>query len=205
VLPYGKLILIPSRHGARELVEKLRLARCARRCRARPTGLAERSSGARSVRPDGGYPAGMRWLDRITARKQPTLWMCCLPPGAQQLEQMRRQDHIAILAAFTLLDPDQHALAINVGNLERDHFLGAQTRSIGHAQSRLVFESWCGIEQARHLFRAEHPRRSSRLMDELRVLDDGISLEGHPLKKNRSADTVWLRVGVSLPLATRCS
>src|SRR6202022_4658639 len=108
------------------------------------------------------------------------MWMCCLPPGAQQLEQMRRQHDIAILAALALLDPDQHALAVNVGDLERDHFRGAQTRSIGHAQGRLVFEPWCCIEQARHLFRAEHPRQYSRLMDESRVLDDGISLERHP-------------------------
>src|SRR5208337_2414400 len=120
---------------------------------------------------------------RIAARKQPTLWTCCLPPDAQKREQMRRQHHIAILAALALLDADQHALAVNVGDLERDHFRGAQTRSIGHAQGRFVFEPWCRIEQPRHLFRAEHPRQSSRLMDEPRVLDDGISLERHSEKE----------------------
>src|SRR5208283_46041 len=51
-------------------------------------------------------------LHRIAARKQPTLWTCCLPPDAQKREQMRRQHHIAILAALALLDADQHALAV---------------------------------------------------------------------------------------------
>ena len=39
-------------------------------------------------------------LNRIAARKQPALWLCHLPPGAQQVEQMRRQHHVAILAAL---------------------------------------------------------------------------------------------------------
>jgi hypothetical protein len=118
-------------------------------------------------------------LHRITARKQPAPWVSCLPPGAQKREEVRRQHDIAIFAALALLDADQHALAVNVGDLERNYFRGAQTRSIGHAQGRFVFEPWCRIEQARHLFRAEHQRQSSRLMDESRVLDNGISLERH--------------------------
>src|SRR5450755_4510709 len=53
----------------------------------------------------------------VLARKQPALWPRQLPPGPQQIEQMRRQHDIAILAAFTLLDPDHHALTVDVGYL----------------------------------------------------------------------------------------
>ena len=37
-----------------------------------------------------------------------------LPPRAQQLEQHRREHRVAVLATLALLDPDQHALAVNV-------------------------------------------------------------------------------------------
>jgi hypothetical protein len=38
---------------------------------------------------------------------------------------MRRQHDVAVLAAFALLDADNHALAVDVGDLERDHLGGA--------------------------------------------------------------------------------
>jgi hypothetical protein len=35
---------------------------------------------------------------------------------------MRRQHHVAVLAAFAVLHPDQHALAVDIGDLEGDYF-----------------------------------------------------------------------------------
>src|SRR5207245_1498078 len=68
-------------------------------------------------------------------------------------------------------------------DLERDDFGGAQARAIGHAQRRLVLEPRCSIEQPRHLLLAQHNRQLARLMNEMRVLDDGISLERDPEKE----------------------
>ena len=70
---------------------------------------------------------------------------------AQQFEQTRRKHHVAVLAAFALLDADEHPLAVDVGDLERDDLGGAQARAIGHAQRRLVLEPGRRIEQPRHL------------------------------------------------------
>src|SRR5215469_8382992 len=42
------------------------------------------------------------------------------PPGAQQLEQLRRQHGVAVLAALSLLDAQQHALGVDIANLECD-------------------------------------------------------------------------------------
>src|ERR1051326_3406545 len=78
-------------------------------------------------------------------------------------------DHVAILVALALLDPDDHPLAVDVGDLERDHLAGAQARPIAHAQSRLVLEPGCGIEEARNLFRAEHHWQLARLAIEMGV------------------------------------
>jgi hypothetical protein len=60
-------------------------------------------------------------VDRVHSGKQPTLWACCLVPGTQQLEQMRRKHHVAVFVALALFDPDHHALAVDVGYLQRDY------------------------------------------------------------------------------------
>src|SRR2546426_4722354 len=91
----------------------------------------------------------------IAAWKQPALGSCRPPPGAQQFQQMWRQHHVPVFADLALLDADDHPLAVDVGNLERNHLGGAQTRSIGHAQRRLVLEPRRCIEKLRQLLRTE--------------------------------------------------
>ena len=128
-----------------------------------------------------------------------------LPPVAQQLEQLRRQHRVAVLAALALLDPDQHALAVDVGDLQRDDLGDAQARAIGDAQRRLVLEARRRLEQARDLLRAQHDRQLARLVDELRYASTMSARSSVTLKKNRSAETVWLMVGTPAPLDARCS
>src|SRR6202040_2777108 len=93
---------------------------------------------------------------QVLPRKQPTLRPPHLPPGSQQIEEMRRQHHKAILAALALLDADDHAGAVDVANLERDDLRGAQSRPIGNAQRRLVLEARRSIQEAGYLLRAQH-------------------------------------------------
>src|SRR5262249_47433634 len=121
---------------------------------------------------------------------------CCLPPGAQQFEQMRRQHHVAVfvalallhtdehaLAVDALLHTDEHALAVDVADLERNHFASPQARPIGYAQRRLVLEPRRRIEQPRYLLWTEHHRQLARRTDERRVLDDVGSPERDPEKE----------------------
>jgi hypothetical protein len=114
---------------------------------------------------------------RIAAREQPTLRARRLPPDPQQIEQARREHDVTVLAAFALLDADDHAFAVDVGDFERDHLGGAQTGAIGHAQRRLVLQPRRGIEQPRHLFDAEHHRQLARLVNDMGMLDDLVALE----------------------------
>ena len=51
---------------------------------------------------------------------------------------MRRQHDVAVLAAFAVLDPDDHAAAVDVANLEGGHLAHPQPRSISCGQSRPV-------------------------------------------------------------------
>ena len=85
---------------------------------------------------------------------------------------MRRQHHVPVFAAFALLDANDHAFAVDVADLERDHLGGAQTRPVGYAQRGFVLEPWRCIQEARDLLRAEHDRQLAGLGDERRVLDD---------------------------------
>ena len=111
-------------------------------------------------------------LHRVAARKQPALGPRRLPPGAQQLQQMRGEHHVAILATLALLDPDDHAGAVDVADLERDHLGGAQTRAIGHAQRRPVLEAGRGFQEARHLLRAQNDGQLAGLANEGQALRD---------------------------------
>ena len=127
-------------------------------------------------------------LDRVAARKQPALRPRRLPPGAQQLEQLRRQHDVAVLAALALLDADHHALAVDVGDLERDHLGDAQARAVGDAQRRLVLEPGAASSSRAHLLGAQHHRQLARLVDERRCARRSRAASSVTLKKNRSAD-----------------
>ena len=84
-------------------------------------------------------------------------------PVAQQFEQLRREHHITIALPLALLDPESHALAVNVGHLQVRDFGHAQARAVGDAERRFVLEARRGFEEARHLFLAQHDRRPARL------------------------------------------
>ena len=79
------------------------------------------------------------------------------------MEQLRRQHGVAVLAAFALLDPEQHALGIDVADLERDDLGDAQSGAIRSGQRRFVLRARRRLEQQRDLLDAEHGRQPARL------------------------------------------
>src|SRR6266566_8106601 len=111
-------------------------------------------------------------VDRVHSRKQPPLRACHLVPGAQQLKQMRRKHHVAVLVALALFDPDHHALAVDVGYLQRDHLGHTQSGPIGHTQCHLVFEPRCRIEKTCDFFRAQDDRQFAWHVDKLGMVHD---------------------------------
>jgi hypothetical protein len=127
-------------------------------------------------------------LGRIAAGEQPTSGPRGLPPGPQQVEQARREHDVTVLAAFALLDADDHALAVDIGDLERDHFGGAQAGAVGHAQRRLVLQSRRGIEQPRHFLDAENDRQLAWFVDDMGVLDDLVAPERDPKEEPQRRD-----------------
>ena len=53
------------------------------------------------------------------AGSHPSLLARHAPPVAQQLKKVRRENDIPVLLALALLDPDDHAVAIDVAELQR--------------------------------------------------------------------------------------
>jgi hypothetical protein len=66
-------------------------------------------------------------------------------------------------ATLALLDPQQHALGIDVADLDRDHLGDAQPGAVGGAQRRLVLRARRRLEQKRDLLDAQHGRQPARL------------------------------------------
>src|SRR5450631_931157 len=85
---------------------------------------------------------------------------------------MRRQHHVAICVALALFDPDHHALAVDVGYLQRNYLGNSQSGSIGYTQCRLVFEPRCRIEKTGNFFWAQDDRKLAWHVDELGMVHD---------------------------------
>src|SRR3954471_10582872 len=123
------------------LLQEMRGEAVAQRVRRHPLldpgGLGRRVDGAVHL-------TGRQRCDRIATREQPALrqhqalTLSFPPPGAQELEQVRGQHGVAVLAALALLDADQHARAVDVAHLERHDLGDAQSGAIGGAQCGLV-------------------------------------------------------------------
>src|SRR5215468_2271066 len=56
------------------------------------------------------------------AGSHPPLLACQAPPVAQQLKQVRRENDISVLLTLALLDPDDHSVAVDVGEPQRYDF-----------------------------------------------------------------------------------
>ena len=56
--------------------------------------------------------------------------------SAEDLQETGREHRVTILAALTVLDTDEHPLAVDVGRLEGDGFENAQAGAVAAQQAR---------------------------------------------------------------------
>ena len=84
----------------------------------------------------------------------------CLPPvGAQHDEELRRQHDVTVAAALALVDPDQHATTVDVGEFQAHHLRYAQPSGIGGHQRGAMLEVRHGSEKTQHLLSAQDYRQ----------------------------------------------
>src|SRR6516165_7425845 len=81
----------------------------------------------------------------------------------QYRKQDGRENDVSILLALALLDPDEHPVTIDIGELERYDLRGSQAGGISQAQDRPVLDvRRCG-EQPTDLLRAQNNGQAARL------------------------------------------
>src|SRR5271155_1454973 len=66
--------------------------------------------------------------------RHPALLARNAPPFVQYIEQDGRENDVPILLALALLDPDDHPVTIDIGELERYDLRGSQAGGISQAQ-----------------------------------------------------------------------
>src|SRR6201981_3593420 len=84
--------------------------------------------------------------------RHPALLARDAPPFVQYLEQDGRENDVPILLALALLDPDDHPVTIDIGELERYDLRGSQAGGISQAQDRSVLANF-GVSDRRFRFK----------------------------------------------------
>ena len=86
----------------------------------------------------------------------------------QQFEQLRGEHDVAVPLPLALLDPERHALAVNIGHLQGYDLGHLQARAVGDAERGLVLEAGRGFPELDRRKRrsasasARRARRTSR-------------------------------------------
>src|SRR5208282_294466 len=145
-------------------------------------GMAKRMKGERLAQP-GGFRGLLEqsaelacghWLMIAATGKQPALFRRNagvmpgrprLPPLPQQVEDLGRQHHVSVLAAFRLHDADDHLLTVDVARPQPRHLAGPQPAAIGESQHRARFQARRHGENTPDLLRAQYRRQLLRLLD----------------------------------------
>ena len=89
--------------------------------------------------------------------------MGALPIVPEHIEEFGRQHDIAVFAALALLDPDDHALAVDRGGREADGFGDPQAGRVTDGQNHAVLQIVHRAQEARHFLLAQHNRQLFRL------------------------------------------
>src|SRR5258705_10063109 len=114
---------------------------------------AQLTGGHRLAGPSAGNrPWFLSRRSRIVARWPP------LPPLSQEIEHLRRQHNIAILAARGLLDTNDLLSTVDMLDLQSDDLAGAQATTIAEAEQDSDLEAAGDGQQAPRLIRAHHLR-----------------------------------------------
>src|ERR1035437_825843 len=103
---------------------------------------------------DIGPPALHRAWEKIGLGLHPA------PVLAQSLQQLRGQHYVAVAAPLALTHMNDHALAVDVGDLEMAHLGPAQARCIQHHHHGAMHQVAGRIDQARYLLLVKYGRQS---------------------------------------------
>jgi hypothetical protein len=114
--------------------------------------------------------------------------LLCSPIATQHAEQPRRQHHVAVLAALTLLHPEQHPGAVDVSDLQSDHLRYAEPGGISRRQRHTVLQIRHACQKSRDLVRAQHHWQMPQLSRIGDAFDHRRTPERDAVKEAQGAD-----------------
>ena len=109
------------------------------------------------------------------------------PVDPQDGQQLRREHDVAVLAALAVLDPDQHAAAVEITDLECGDLRHPQPSTIGRGQRRSAAQPGDRLQEARDLLGAQHDRQLFRLLGTDDVSDRILPAERHAEEEAQGA------------------
>lgn len=104
--------------------------------------------------------------DVLTGRiagKKPVLRPLGPPPLSQDLQQLRGEHHVAVLHSFALLDPHDHALAVDGRHCKGDALGDAQACSVTGGQDGSVLPAGNTGKKLQDFLGTKHDRQGLRL------------------------------------------
>src|ERR1700674_2988652 len=116
--------------------------------------------------------------------EQPLLRPYGPPIRAQQLQQLGRELDIAVLMTLALLNPDHHALAVDVGNPQMEGLADAHPGAVHGAEDHAVSKGGSGFQKPKDLFRTEDHGQPVFLLGSWNHCDDPILFQGDPVEKS---------------------
>jgi hypothetical protein len=124
----------------------------------------------------------------VAAGKQPLSGPRDAPIRAQDPEQLRRQHGVAVAASFALLDADDHAAAVDIGDLEACRFGRAQPGRIGRGQRGTRLQARYRFQETHDFIRTQHHRQLLRLTSMRDPLRQVRLLERYAVQEAKGAD-----------------
>ena len=106
---------------------------------------------------------------------------------AQNLQQLSGEHDVALLAALAALDPDQHAGAVDRGDLQASDLADSQTGPVRRRQRRPIAQSRDGFKKAHNLVAAENGGKRLRLAASDNPLDGFAPAQRDPKKEPERA------------------
>src|SRR5208337_1005106 len=99
-------------------------------------------------------PGGIHRLVRYPSGKEPVLGLAPTPVDTEQLQQLGREHDLAWEVPLTGANVNDHAWAVDVGDLQIQGFLAAQPGAVESGQQSAMLQVQRAIEQGADFFPA---------------------------------------------------
>src|ERR1700730_8771226 len=122
------------------------------------------------------------------------------PVDTQSIEKLGAEHDITVLASLASPDMNDHALAVDIADLQVCHFCATCARSIEGHQQNAMKGKLCRVDQTRHFVLAQHLRQVQNLLRIRRFGNAPASLQHLDIEKAQSCQPLDYGVRSQLPL-----